>query len=295
MQAVKEIVAVFGANGKQGGSVVSALLQDDTYAVRAIVRDKTNAAALELIDRGCEVRQCDYNDNKHLEHAINGVTYAFIVTNFWDPATGNKEEHILRSIAHACKKDHIKHVVVSSLPNVQKESNDKYHVPHFTNKAKGLTHFEEFKIPHTSFEAAFYYQNFYSFIQPTKSAHDEIFSLPDCKELTAFDVNETGEAVLKIFQNHDQWKSKRVCMTGSNMSMQEYIECLDAAKDHHVHLKNLTTEESTAAMGKELTDMFGWINEFGYYGEADYTTGAALLGRPLKTFSAYSNETYGIF
>lgn len=54
----KQIIVVFGATGKQGGSVVSSLLSDSAagkFHVRAITRDVTKASAKALALKGAEV------------------------------------------------------------------------------------------------------------------------------------------------------------------------------------------------------------------------------------------------
>jgi uncharacterized protein YbjT (DUF2867 family) len=54
----KQIIVVFGATGKQGGSVVSSLLSDSAagkFHVRAITRDVTKASAKALALKGAEI------------------------------------------------------------------------------------------------------------------------------------------------------------------------------------------------------------------------------------------------
>lgn len=54
----KPIIVVFGATGKQGGSVVSSLLADNTaskFNVRAITRDVTKPSAKALALKGAQV------------------------------------------------------------------------------------------------------------------------------------------------------------------------------------------------------------------------------------------------
>ena len=54
----KKILVVFGATGKQGGSVVRSILGDPTtgsqFSIRAITRDPSKPAAQELTKLGCE-------------------------------------------------------------------------------------------------------------------------------------------------------------------------------------------------------------------------------------------------
>jgi hypothetical protein len=55
---VKKVVVVFGATGKQGGSVVKSILGDpksaSQFSIRAITRDTSKPAAQELTKQGCE-------------------------------------------------------------------------------------------------------------------------------------------------------------------------------------------------------------------------------------------------
>lgn len=56
---MSKILAVFGATGNQGGSVIRAVLSDSAlssqFKIRAITRDVTKPAAKALADKGVEV------------------------------------------------------------------------------------------------------------------------------------------------------------------------------------------------------------------------------------------------
>jgi uncharacterized protein YbjT (DUF2867 family) len=55
----KKILTIFGATGNQGGSVAKAILSDPSTAadfhVRAVTRDPSKAASLELAKLGAEL------------------------------------------------------------------------------------------------------------------------------------------------------------------------------------------------------------------------------------------------
>lgn len=54
----KKVLAVIGATGKQGGSVINSVLGDPKaatrFSVRALTRDTSKPAAQELARKGCE-------------------------------------------------------------------------------------------------------------------------------------------------------------------------------------------------------------------------------------------------
>jgi len=47
----KETIVITGATGKQGGSVVTALLKEGNYHIKALTRDTKSAQAEELVKK----------------------------------------------------------------------------------------------------------------------------------------------------------------------------------------------------------------------------------------------------
>jgi nucleoside-diphosphate-sugar epimerase len=58
----KQVIAVLGGTGAQGGGVVDALLKDGQFRVPAAVRNPDSEGARSLARRGCEVVQADILD-----------------------------------------------------------------------------------------------------------------------------------------------------------------------------------------------------------------------------------------
>lgn len=81
MSGQKMIVAVAGALGVQGSSVVRALLADGTFAVRALTRKPDSEKAQALKAQGVEVVKADYHDPPSLVKAYEGVYGVFAITN----------------------------------------------------------------------------------------------------------------------------------------------------------------------------------------------------------------------
>ena len=91
---IKQVVAVLGGTGLQGGGVVDALMSAGKFAVRVASRNPASDAARALAARGVEVVKADLLDPSTLRSALEGAHGAFVVTNFWDPAQMPRETEI---------------------------------------------------------------------------------------------------------------------------------------------------------------------------------------------------------
>ena len=78
----KQLIAVIGATGQQGGSVVRALQAQGQFKVRALTRhpDKHRGLADEVVE-------ADLDRPETLKVTFAGVHGVFLVTNFWESGT----------------------------------------------------------------------------------------------------------------------------------------------------------------------------------------------------------------
>ncbi|PIO14023.1 hypothetical protein AB205_0014350, partial [Aquarana catesbeiana] len=207
----KKVITVFGATGAQGGSVVKALLEDGTFAVRAVTRDVKKEAALKLKEAGAEVVAADLDDEKSIEAALKGAYGAFVVTNFWEHFSKDKEIAQIQSaiqlaestswlnlflatsilqqvttdvflfkgkrIADVSKRLGLTLVVYSGLENVKKLTNGKLEVPHFDGKGVVEEYFREIGVPMTSVRLPSYYENLLTFFKPQKDKDGDGYTL----------------------------------------------------------------------------------------------------------------------
>src|SRR5437588_10775934 len=125
----KKLIAVIGATGQQGGGVVRALQAHGQFKVRALTRspDKNRELAEEVVE-------ADLDRPETLKVAFEGAHGVFLVTNFWEPGTDEIKQ--ATAAVRAAKEAGVKHFVWSTLPDVEAISGGKFHVPHFTGKAK---------------------------------------------------------------------------------------------------------------------------------------------------------------
>jgi uncharacterized protein YbjT (DUF2867 family) len=133
----KPIVAVTGITGAQGGSVANALLKSGHWHVRGLTRNPNSDKAKQWAKKGVEVVKADIGKKDELQKAFQGATAVFAMTNFWDPEVQkNPSLEVIQGklMADVAAASGVQHYVWSSLPNVEKITGGKLHVPHFTGK-----------------------------------------------------------------------------------------------------------------------------------------------------------------
>lgn len=81
---MSNILAVFGATGQQGSSVVNNVLADtelsQKFKIRAITRDITSEKARQLQLKGVQVAQGDVTNRASIKTALTGVHTVFAMT-----------------------------------------------------------------------------------------------------------------------------------------------------------------------------------------------------------------------
>ncbi|KAM3916760.1 nmrA-like family domain-containing protein 1 [Leptodactylus fuscus] len=227
--AAKKIITVFGATGSQGGSVVGALLKDCTFAVRAVTRDPSKPAAVKLKEAGAEVVAADMDNEKSLEAALSGAYGAFVVTNFFDHFSKEKEVKQGKTIADLCKRLGLQHVVFSGLENVKRLTGGKLEVLHFDGKGEIEEYFREISCPMTSVRLSFYFENFLTGCKPKKSKDGDHYDLvlPMCDvPMDGISVSDLGPAVLSILKNPKEYIGKNIGLSAEKLTVAQYAEIM---------------------------------------------------------------------
>lgn len=110
-----KLIVVFGATGKQGGSVINALRSSSAFKLRGVTRDPSKGNAQALSKQGVEMVAGDLNDAASLEAAVKGAYGVFAVTDYWATMDSPGEIKQGKSIADAAKKAGVEHFVLSTL------------------------------------------------------------------------------------------------------------------------------------------------------------------------------------
>ncbi|KAF7294127.1 NmrA domain-containing protein [Mycena chlorophos] len=120
----KRIIAVTGATGVQGSSVIRGLLRDTTFTPRAISRDPHSPAAEALKSQGVEVVKADASDKRSLVDAFRGCEAVFAMTGLTTPGVDEVAQG--KNLVDAAKEAGVKFFLWSGLPNMTKLSGGKY-------------------------------------------------------------------------------------------------------------------------------------------------------------------------
>eukprot|EP00897_Mesotaenium_endlicherianum_P000186 jgi/Mesen1/10168/ME000076S09677 len=272
------LIAIFGVTGSQGSSVAKALVKSGKYCVRGVTRDPLSAKAKSLsqeVGGKIEFVKADQGNYEELKAAFQGAYGVYAMTNFF--AIGPRDKEFGARTAQAAKEAGVQHFIWSTLPNCQKKSGGKYHVAHFTGKAKvdpvvrslGFKH-------HTFIVCGFYFQNFVSF-GLCHTEEDGTVSFDVHMEghhlLQAFDVHDVGPAVLAAFEHPQAWQEEEYMnLCGFHDSVQKYVELFSSITGRKAKL-NTIPEIKHDKYGAEWTEMFKWFNEYTCFYDYDITNG----------------------
>ncbi|KAM5152036.1 nmrA-like family domain-containing protein 1 [Mantella aurantiaca] len=258
----KKVVTVFGATGAQGGSVAKTLLDNGTFAVRAVTRDATKPAALKLKEAGAEVVAADLNDEKSVEAALQGAYGAFVVTNFWEHFSKDKEVAQGKLIADLSKRLGLTLVVFSGLENVKRLTNGKLEVLHFDGKGEVEEYFREIGSPMTSVRLPCYFENLLTFFRPKKDQDGDGYALAlPCGDvpLDGMSVKDLGVIVFNILQSPSKYVGKDIGLSTEKLTPEQYATIMTRVLGKNIRDAKILPE-AYAKMGfpgaQELANMF---------------------------------------
>jgi uncharacterized protein YbjT (DUF2867 family) len=274
----KKLIAVIGATGQQGGGVVRALQAAGQFRVRALSR--TPDTHRHLAD---EVVEGNLDRPDTLEAAFRGVHGVFLVTNFWNEGTDERKQAI--AAVDAAKHAGVKHVVWSTLPNVEAISGGTFNVPHFTGKAKIDPIVKDAAFAHHTFVVApFYYQNLVGTMAPQKQANGSLrWALPLDPAVRCIhmgDIRELGNIVAGAFARADEaGHGEYLPLVGDFMSFNEIVDTLN--RQGHKCSFNQVPHEAFATLfpgAAEISETFKYFQAHTYLG-SDWSDRIALANK----------------
>ncbi|KAF8336244.1 uncharacterized protein EI90DRAFT_3014058 [Cantharellus anzutake] len=275
MSSNKQIIAVIGSTGLQGGSVVRSLLADGTFAVRALTRNVNGDAATKLKAAGAEVVSADLEDVESLKKAFRGAYGVFGVTDckrlndqflalyfgvekFDQARSRDHETQLGKNIVDAAEVEGTKHLVWSTLDDT---SSIGIHVHHFVSKANVDKYIQTKKVPTTFLFTSGYFNNLTKFGWLKKEGDTINLNIPLPYDVPYpfYEATATGEWVKNILKNPDEWIGKRADAYGGSNTTVEIAEALQRKTVKNVVLNKVTQEQfHSKEFHDELGDLF-WV------------------------------------
>ena len=272
-----------------------ALQASSQFKVRALSRNPGKHR--ELAD---EVVEADLNRPETLASAFDGTHGVFLVTNFQEH--GADELKQATAAVHSARDAGVKHFVWSTLPDVEAISKGKFHVPHFTGKAKVDRIVKEAGFAnHTFVIAPFYYQNLIGVLgpqkQPNGSAGWTLPLDPTVRSIHMGDITELGDLVAGAFAHADQaGHGEYLPLVGDFLNFNEIIDALNRQGNNfsfHQVAKEVFAGFFPGAA--EIAEMFAYFQAHTYLG-SDSREQIALAnkvaGRQGTKFPAWARANF---
>jgi uncharacterized protein YbjT (DUF2867 family) len=303
--ADKQIIAVTGATGAQGGGLARAILDDPdaAFTVRAITRNAGSDKAKELARLGAAVVEADLDDEAGLAKALDGAYGAYFVTNFWEHGDPDREFAQARNLAQAAKTAGVAHAIWSTLEDTRDSvplHDDrmptlmgKYKVPHFDVKHEANALFTAAGVPTTFLQTTYYWDGFASIFPPKRQEDGSlVLALPMAdRKLAGIAAEDIGRTAYGIFKRGEALVGKTVSIAGEHLTGAEYAAAFAELLGEPVHYYPVPHDGFRAAGfpgAEEIGNMFQYYAEF----DAEFTGRRDLdrvrdLNPRLKTFKEW--------
>ncbi|EFR41896.1 NmrA family protein [Selenomonas sp. oral taxon 137 str. F0430] len=277
----KPLITITGVLGKQGSSVAKTLLADGRFAVRGITRRTDTPEARKLVRRGADLVNIPltlgYKDA--FEDAFRGSYGVFLMTpNLPPPAT--HETALGKELADAAAAAGVRHIVYSSLENVDQITGGRLSAPHFTDKACVEAYIRTLPVQSSFIYLAFFYTNFMEFYTPYRKDGADTLVFPiylpeDFKAPFVDPTSATGPAVLEILSHPEQYAGASLPVIGDVLSPREVVDAfVEVTGKQAIYSSAYTRDEllshfpdfaANKPLVEELCGMTRYAVEYGYY------------------------------
>jgi uncharacterized protein YbjT (DUF2867 family) len=303
----RRIIAVVGATGAQGGGLVRAILRDGRFAARALTRQPEGEKARALAAAGSEVVHADLDDVESVAAAFQGAHGAFLVTNFWEHFSPEREGRQARNLADAAKRAGVAHVVWSTLEDTRAwvplddarmpTLQGRYKVPHFDAKAEADAYFRELGVPTTFLRTSFYWDNFIHFgMGPVRGADGVLaLNLPmGDKPLAGIAAADIGACAYGVFALGEAAAGRTIGIAGEHLTGAEMAAKMSRALGEPVRYQDVPLDVYRGLGfpgADDLGNMFQCYQEFADEFTAQRPVDASRALYPgLRDFDAWLAE-----
>ena len=292
----KKIIAIVGATGAQGGGLARSVLADagGEFSVRALTRKPDSDKGRALAAAGAELLAADLDDEASLARAFEGAYGAYLVTNFWEHFSPEREKAQAAAMARAAKAAGLKHVVWSTLEDSRRFiplTDDRmptlmgeYKVPHFDAKGECDRLFVEAGVPTTFLLTSFYWENLIHFGMGPKPGPDGtlVWAMPlGSGPFPGIAVEDIGRCAHGVFKRGTSLAGQYVGVAGDQLTGEQMAAALSTALGRTVHYHALSPAQYRGfgfPGAEDLGNMFQFNTEFAdaFCGARNVTASRAL-------------------
>ena len=296
----KKIIVVTGATGKQGRSVVEALLQNPSfsaseYIIAVVTRDPTSAAARAFKAKSSAIRivRGDYKDPSAIFGSLPLRPWAIYIMTI----PGKTEVSDGTRMIDAATKAGVTHIVLSTVDRgVANGGNCPSEVPHWQTKHEIEAHLRQVvansSITYTILRPVFFMDNlvpdFFGKLSGTMwkdfLAHRSL-KVVDTKDIGAF----TAASILD--PTSSAWKNIETSLVGDDLTFSQANAIFRRQMGHDIPTTWKWLTSLVMLLAKDVKLMTVFMQQQGYGGE----TGAPRGGINTTDFKSWVSKGAGVF
>ncbi|KAH7408624.1 hypothetical protein DE146DRAFT_646767 [Phaeosphaeria sp. MPI-PUGE-AT-0046c] len=255
---MSKILAVFGATGNQGSSVVNHVLEhpelSKEYSLRAITRNVDSPAAKDLKARNVDVVHGDVSDRSSLDNALSGVHTVFLMNApVFGPGAFDTEYKLITSTADAAVAQGVTYLIFSTLPSVTELTKGRVTaITPFDAKAAAEKYIRGLPLTSAFVAGAFFFENFHAQqsvagVRKVPGTEDEYVlqrpSAPDAKLQYIDATTDFGKYVGAILSAPDKYAGVTLHAAERAYSFVESAEILSKTTGKKVRYEQVGVEE----------------------------------------------------
>lgn len=286
---MSNILAIFGATGKQGNSIINHVLNtpalSNRYTLRAITRDISSTKAQQLISKNIEVVSGDAKDPSSLAAALTNAHTVFAMTTpTFSPDALEIEYVHAKNIADAAVSQDVQYLIFSTLPSISDISHGKYTMlGPFDAKAEAETYIRTLPIKSAFYSPGSFMENFLEQAGwlPEKLPDGTWELRQHVSPGTNFPLidaaGDTGKFVGAMLQDPEKFVGRTVCAATGMYDLDDIARSMGEVMGEKVVYRQVSVEElrqglrarfppAFAGMVEVVVQLFSYIEEFGYYG-----------------------------
>lgn len=261
-------IAVIGATGQQGLSLIDAL-RDRDIAIRALVRNPDSSAASELRDSGIEIVKADQEDLQSLADGLANVDALFYMTTFEGSDGTAGEVRRGHTVADAAARAGVPHVVYSSVGGAERQTG----IPHFDSKYEVEKRLSSVRSA-TILRPTFFMENLTGQLTPDEDGQIVIrMPMPGDVPLQMVSVRDIGRAAARLLLEPGK-HGEAIEVAGDELTLDDVAS--QVAETFGIPARFETIPLEYLGDDEDLKAMFRWFAETPAY-QADLNRSRSLI------------------